>query len=83
MYVFDFLNAIDVCDRRVFLSETAFFQSEKYSGVKTEAKAAAAELRAGKLYKARFRLYRSQILQENMRLKALAGIYTMQSFAQL
>ena len=27
--------------------------------------------------------YRSQILQENMRLKALAEIYTMHSFAQL
>ena len=28
-------------------------------------------------------LYRSQVLQENMRLKALAEIYTMHSFAQL
>ena len=28
-------------------------------------------------------LYRSQILQVNMRLKALAEIYTMHSFAQL
>ena len=37
----------------------------------------------GKLYRARSRLYRSQILQENMRLKALAEIYTMHSFAQL
>ena len=36
--------------------------------------------RAGKLYKARSRLYRSQILQVNMRLKALAEIYTMHSF---
>ena len=35
------------------------------------------------LYRARSRLYRSQILQENMRLKALAEIYTMHSFAQL
>ena len=32
---------------------------------------------------ARSRLYRSQILQGNMRLKALAEIYTMHSFAQL
>ena len=39
--------------------------------------------RAGKLYKARSRLYRSQILQVNMRLKPLAEIYTMHSFAQL
>ena len=39
--------------------------------------------RAGKLYKARSRLYRSHILQVNMRLKALAEIYTMHSFAQL
>ena len=29
------------------------------------------------------RLYRSNILQENMRLKALVEIYTMHSFAQL
>ena len=32
---------------------------------------------------ARSRLYRSQILQVNMRWKALAEIYTMHSFAQL
>ena len=32
---------------------------------------------------ARYRLYRSQILQENMRWKGLAEIYTMHSFAQL
>ena len=37
----------------------------------------------GKLDRARSRLYRSQILQQNMRLKALAEIYTMHSFAQL
>ena len=37
----------------------------------------------GKLWRARSRLYRNQILQENMRLKALAEIYTMHSFAQL
>ena len=37
----------------------------------------------GKLYRARSRLYRSQILQLNMRLKALAEIYTMHSFAEL
>ena len=36
-----------------------------------------------KLQRARSRLYRSQILQVNMRLKALAEIYTMHSFAQL
>ena len=36
-----------------------------------------------KLYRARSRLYRSEILQENVRLKALAEIYTMHSFAQL
>ena len=35
----------------------------------------------GKLYKARSRLYRSQNLEVNMRLKALAEIYTMHSFA--
>ena len=39
--------------------------------------------RSGKLDRARSRLYRSQILQVNMRLKALAEIYTMHSFAQL
>ena len=38
---------------------------------------------AGKLYRARSRLYRSQFLQENMRWKALAEIYAMHSFAQL
>ena len=37
--------------------------------------------RARKLYKARSRLYRSQILQVNARWKALAEIYTMHSFA--
>ena len=35
------------------------------------------------LDRARSRLYRSQILQVNMRLKALAEIYTMHSFALL
>ena len=39
--------------------------------------------RSGKLDRARSRLYRGRILQENMRLKALAEIYTMHSFAQL
>ena len=39
--------------------------------------------RAGKLYKARSRLYRSQNLQVNTRWKALAEIYTMHSFAPL
>ena len=39
--------------------------------------------RAGKLNKARYRLYRSQMLQVNMRWKALAEIYTLHSFAQL
>ena len=37
--------------------------------------------RAGKLYRARSRLYRSQSLQPNIRWKALAEIYTMHSFA--
>ena len=37
--------------------------------------------RACKLNRARSQLYRSQILQENMRWKALAEIYTMHSFA--
>ena len=41
------------------------------------------ELDRLKLYRARSRLYRSKILQENMRLKALAEIYTMHSFASL
>ena len=39
--------------------------------------------RAGNLYNARSRLYRSQLLQVNMRWKALAEIYIMHSFAQL
>ena len=33
------------------------------------------------LQTARYRLYRSQLLRENMRWKALAEIYTMHSFA--
>ena len=37
----------------------------------------------GKLYKARSRLYRNEILQVNMRLKALVEIYTMHCFALL
>ena len=36
-----------------------------------------------KLYRARSRLYRSEIWQENMRLKALAETYKMHSFGQL
>ena len=39
--------------------------------------------RAGKLYKARSRLYRRRVLQVNTRWKALAEIYTMHSFAPL
>ena len=35
----------------------------------------------GKLYRARSRLYRNEILQENMRWKTLAEIYKMHSFA--
>ena len=37
--------------------------------------------RAGKLFRARSRLYRSQNLQVNTRWKALAEVYTMHSFA--
>ena len=37
--------------------------------------------RSDKLYRARSRLYRNQILQENMRWKALPKIYIMHSFA--
>ena len=39
--------------------------------------------RTFELVRARSRLHRSQILQVNTRWKALAEIYTMQSFAQL
>ena len=42
-----------------------------------------AQFRLHELYTARSRPYRSEILQENMRLKVLAEIYTMHSFAQL
>ena len=38
---------------------------------------------ADQLWRARSRLYRSQLLQVDMRLKALAEIYTMHFFAQL
>ena len=39
--------------------------------------------RVPELYRARSLLYRSQILQEHVRWKALAGIYTMHPFAPL
>ena len=39
--------------------------------------------RAGKLYKARSRLYRTQMLQVMTQVKALAKIYTTHSFAEL
>ena len=39
--------------------------------------------RSGKLQRARSRLYRSQLLQVNMRSKVLTQIYTKHSFAQL
>ena len=39
--------------------------------------------RSGKLDRGPSRMYRSQILQVNMRLKALAEIYTMHSFVQV
>ena len=39
--------------------------------------------RSGRLYRARSRLYRNEILQVNMHSKALAEIYTMHSFALL
>ena len=42
-----------------------------------------ATLATGKLDRVRSRLYRGKNLQENMRLKALAKIYTMRSFALL
>ena len=45
--------------------------------------AGAVTARSDKLDRARSRLHRSQILQENMRWKALAEIYTMHSFAPL
>ena len=45
-------------------------------------RASTAPLRSGKVYRDRSRLYRNQILQVNMRLKALAEIYTMHAFAQ-
>ena len=37
----------------------------------------------GNLYKARSRLYRIEILQENMRLKALSEIYKMHEVREL
>ena len=46
-------------------------------------RAGAAASGRGKLYRARSRLYRKEILQVNLRLKALAEIYTMRSFALL
>ena len=49
-----------------------------------ESSAARAERESGsELDKAHSRLYRSKFLQVNTHLKALAEIYTMQSFAQL
>ena len=50
---------------------------------KTKLRLAEQAARSGKLYRAPSRLYRIQILQVNMRLKAIAEIYTMHSFAHL
>ena len=43
----------------------------------------ASEQGCGKLYRARSRLHRNEILQVNMRLKARVEIYKMHSFALL
>ena len=56
-----------MCNRKALLS------SGSTSGIRTR--------RAGKLCKARYRLYRSQILRVNTCWKVLADIYTMHSFA--
>ena len=49
--------------------------------LETMTEATVAAWGGGKLYRARSRLYRNQILQVSMRWKALAEIYTMHSFA--
>ena len=62
--------------------------SERYVLVAAEQRCSAGDglagavtARSGKLDRARSRLHRSQMLQVNMRLKALAEIYTKHSFA--
>ena len=60
------------------LAIRAFLAAEPLTLSLGAGRAAAADK---KLDKARFLLYRSQILQENMRWKALAEIYKMHSFA--
>ena len=53
------------------------------AGLRADAPGALRTARSVKLYGARSRLYRNEILQVNMRLKALAEIYTNHSFALL
>ena len=59
---------------------SALLAAARAGGAEVEAELAT---RLGKLDRARSQLYQSEILQENMRLKALAEIYTMHSFALL
>ena len=61
----------------------AFFYDEVRPQPAVQRRAGGCIARSGKLDKASSRLYRSEILQVNMRSKALAEIYTMRSFAQL
>ena len=88
-----FLPRYNVAEIR---SPLNIFQKAKKNGEATlDAVAAAAQAAAGgadeaaeeavtgcgRLQRARSRLYRNEILQVNMRLKALAEVYTVHSFA--
>ena len=56
-------------------------EAEELLHVVRDGNLAGSDPRAGKLDRARSRLYRSRILQENMRWKALAETYTMHACA--
>ena len=60
---------------------SSFSEKRQLRSGKTHAEGATRGGRSCILYRARSRLHRSQILQVDMRWKALAEIYTMHSFA--
>ena len=67
-----------IAPKRRSLRMSAFAKAQAW-----ECRVRSGSARSDKLDRARSRLYRLQILQENTRLKALAEIYTTHSFAQL
>ena len=70
---------------RLAVRSAALYLAERVrvrSSLHVVAAAAVSRIFNGKFYRARSRFHRNEILLENMRLKALAEIYTMHSFAQ-